>query len=413
MTPGNREQARIAACAAPSWDPVKSGDIFADYAALRSQCPVAHSGRFGGFWVLLRYQEVAQAAIRHKTFRSRQPFVELPDFTEMIPLCANPPEHSVYRRVLNKYFTQARMEELEPAIRAAVVEHLEPMIRRGGGELVADLARPVPNRALCALLNMPESAWAKFAAHREQMLALRDDYAAINALVTQLFDEQIEALIAARRAEPRDPGQDLVSGVLTMAGPDGEALPEQVVRAIIRLILAAGSGTTTSAMTGAFVRLSASPVDQDRLRREPQLIPSAVEEYLRLEPSLHALARTTAEPVNVSGVEIPGEQLVALNFASANRDPQEFENPEVCQVDRRHNRHLTFGAGIHKCLGAPLARLELRVFLEELLARTSHLAPAGPLSRVPGFPFEGGYPVLPVRLMANESHRSDDDSSRC
>ena len=192
-----------------------------------------------------------------------------------------------------------------------------------------------------------------------------------------------------------------------------EALPEQVVRAIIRLILAAGSGTTTSAMTGAFVRLSASPVDQDRLRREPQLIPSAVEEYLRLEPSLHALARTTAEPVNVSGVEIPGEQLVALNFASANRDPQEFENPEVCQVDRRHNRHLTFGAGIHKCLGAPLARLELRVFLEELLARTSHVALAGPLSRVPGFPFEGGYPVLPVRLMANESHRSDDDSSRC
>jgi cytochrome P450 len=403
MTLEDHEQVRDVAGSAPSWDPVQSSDIFADYAALRLRCPVAHSGRFGGFWILLGYQEVAQAALQHKVFRSGQPFVELPDFTEMIPLCANPPEHSAYRRVLNKYFTQARMDELEPTIRAAVVEHLEPMIRRGGGELVADLARPVPNRSLCALLNMPESAWQKFATHREQMLALGDDYAAINALVTRLFDEQIAALITARRVEPRDPDRDLVSGVLAMAGPDGQPLPEHVAGAIIRLILAAGSGTTTSAMTGAFALLSASPADQDRLRREPRFIPSAVEEYLRLEPSLHALARTTAEPVNVDGVQIPGEQLVALNFASANRDPREFEDPEACRVDRHRNRHLTFGAGVHKCLGAPLARLELRVFLEELLARTSQVALAGPPSRVPGFPFEGGYPVLHVQLTSNES----------
>jgi cytochrome P450 len=225
---------------------------------------------------------------------------------------------------------------------------------------------------------------------------MRDDPQKVSEAIFGLFARKVVELVAERRTNPLDPQRDLVSGILA-AEMEGAPLAEDAIVAIGVQVIAAGYSTTSDAMAGAIYRIATSPEIQARLRRDPALIPAAVEEFLRLEVPLPELGRTAGEDMELHGRAVAAGCPVALNFGAANRDAEEFPHPEACIIDRTPNRHLTFGHGVHKCVGAPFARLELRVALEQLLARTADISLAGRAEPSPAG-FSGGFKALPISL---------------
>ena len=377
------------------WAPLDEEDLVAEHARLRMECPVAFSSLYGGYWNLSRYTDVAAAARDHRRFRSGVPFIPVPDFPRTIPLSINPPEHTLYRRALNKYFAPERMDAFAPTVERIVTEELAPLLARGTGEFVSEFAEPVPARVLAAFLGMPDEAGLRLIAAQNEALAA--SVAGDGAAVGRAVSREITALITERRRHLRDPKTDLVSGVLTLR-VDDRTIGEQEVQGICDLAFLAGHSTTRDSIAAAIRFVVTDRSVQDALRAAPERIPSAVEEFLRLDPPLHALGRIVSEEVTLHGRTIPQGSSVALNFAAANRDSGQFPQPDQCVIDRNPNRHLTFGHGVHKCLGMPLARLQLRVVLEALLGKTRHLELIGTAERREARPVAFGYERLPVAL---------------
>ncbi|HTX07375.1 MAG TPA: cytochrome P450 [Solirubrobacteraceae bacterium] len=368
---------------------------------------MAHSDRYGGFEMLTRFDDVVRAARDYQRFRSNsRAFVHGPP-VDFVPLSLNPPEQTKYRRRLNRYVSPERMAALEPALHEQVVELLAPLLAKGGGDLAREFAEVLPTRALCMFLHMPRERWDAIQTLQAQMIeavlcmaadetislsGTDEDVSTAEAQLFAALDGAIEHLVELRRAEPLDPEIDMISGLLA-----DEEISDDVVAAVAVLMFSAGSDTTYSALTSAVHHLAHDQDDQQRLREDPGLIDSAVEEFLRLYPPLHHLARTVEGEVTIGGELIPDTSLVALNWAAANRDPAAFPDPDICRLDRQPNRHLTFGHGVHKCLGAPLSRLEMRVALQELLDATeSFTATEDPIRR--NEPFATGYIRLPIQL---------------
>ncbi len=177
----------------------------------------------------------------------------------------------------------------------------------------------------------------------------------------------IREVVEARKIEPRE---DVTSWLLEVS-EDGAVLNIEQIISVLRLLLMAGHGTTTTALGNMMEYLAGHPEDQQRLREDRSLMPSAIEEMLRYDSPQLAMPRRTTCPVNIAGHDVPEETNVWLNFLAANRDPRMFENADRCDFERRPNRHIAFGSGIHSCLGAPFARMEISVALNELLDRTS------------------------------------------
>jgi cytochrome P450 len=183
-------------------------------------------------------------------------------------------------------------------------------------------------------------------------------------------------LVHERIARPLDPEVDLISGFL--AQTDGtHTVTEETCVELIRLLLTAGHNSTTGGIGNSIMRVAVDPGVQHRLRAEPELIPGAVEEFLRLEAPVQSMPRWANEDVTLHGRTISRGEAIMLHWAAANRDPDHFREPDRCLIDRSPNDHLTFGRGIHRCIGIDLARLEIRVALEELLDRTSWFELAG------------------------------------
>ena len=377
------------------WAPLDAEDLVAEHARLRKECPVAFSSLYGGYWNLSRYTDVAAAARDYRRFRSGVPFIPVPDFPRTIPLSINPPEHTLYRRALNKYFAPERMDAFAPTVERIVTEELAPLLARGTGEFVSEFAEPVPARVLAAFLGMPDEASLRLIAAQNEALAA--SVAGDGAAVGRAVSREISALITERRAHPRDPETDLVSGVLTLR-VDGRTIGEQEVQGICDLTFLAGHSTTRDSIAAAIRFVGTDRSLQGALRATPERIPSAVEEFLRLDPPLHALGRIVSEEVTLHDRTIPQGSSVALNFAAANRDGGQFPQPDQCVIDRNPNRHLTFGHGVHKCLGMPLARLQLRVVLEALLGKTRHLELIGTAERREARPVAFGYERLSIAL---------------
>ena len=304
-------------------------------------------------YTLTRYEDVRAATLDHKRFRSGQPFIAMPDFTQSIPIGLNPPEHAAYRRLLNKYFVPARMAELEPVVTSYVNEHLDELLEGGRGEFVTQFASPLPARVPCAFCTCPTAPGRTSLGTSKTLASMRDDPQKVSEVVFGLFAGYVTELVAQRHRVPLDPESDLISGIMA-AEIDGRPLSDEELVAIGVQIIAAGHGTTTDGLSGSAYRLATNPDIQARLRRDPSLIPTAVEEFLRLEIPLTEMGRTAAEDIELHGRTIPAGCPVALNFGSANRDVAEFPHPDACIVDRTPNRHLTFGHGVHKCVGAPL-----------------------------------------------------------
>jgi len=343
-------------------------DPYPTYDRLRRDCPAARSERYGGFWLLTRYEDVKKAATDWRTYTSSVVGVTaIPIITQrtapQLPIELDPPLHSRYRALVNPVFSAARIEELRPRVRAIAVELIDALVARGGGDLVADYAVPLSVRTLAAFTGLPEADSDRWVAWIRRMFDVRDR--ADGARASQEFGGYIDALIAARRTEPRG---DFIS-LLMESEVEGHRLTDGELHSFCTVQFGAGFETTADAMSTSLYYLAAHLADRERLAADPQVIPLAVEEFLRYASPIQIFGRNATRDVELHGHTIRAGDIVALSFGSANHDPTAFPDPARCLLDRTPNRHLAFGGGPHLCLGAPVARLEMTVTLEEFARR--------------------------------------------
>jgi len=352
------------------------------YAALRDHDPVHHVVE-GDYWVLSRFDHVFAAARDPERFSSAQGLtfsygdMEQAGLEEIKPIVMlDPPEHTAFRRLVGRGFTPRQVTEVEPAVRAFVVERFERLRAAGSGDVVAELFKPLPSLVVAHYLGVPEPDRARFDGWTQAIVAASASGDVLGAprAVGELFGYFAE-LIERRR---REPGDDTVSQ-LVATGQDEVTVMQALGFAFT--MVTGGNDTTTGLLGGAAELLTAHPEQRDRLAADPALIPVAVEELLRLTSPVQGLARTTTTDVELDGSTIPAGRKVMLLYGSANRDERQF-GPDAGALDiaRDPKPILTFSYGPHHCLGAAAARLQARVALEELLARCPTFAvdaPAG------------------------------------
>ncbi len=339
------------------------------YAALREHDPVHHVAD-GDYWVLSRHADVWRAARDHETFSSARGLTVADNELELIGLADNPPlvmqdppRHTEFRKLVARGFTPRQVAAVEPAVRAFVVERLERLRAAGGGDIVAELFKPLPSMVVAHYLGVPEADRDRFDGWTEAIVAANTapgGVAAAGDAVAELSGYFAE-LVERRR---REPGDDVVSH-LVAAGVG--LLP---ILAFTFTMVTGGNDTTTGMLGGAVQLLHQRPDQRRLLARHPELVGDAVDEFLRLTSPVQGLARTTTRAVTVGGRSIPAGRKVLLLYASANRDEREY-GPDAGELDvlRRPRNILTFSHGAHFCLGAAAARMQSRVALTELLTR--------------------------------------------
>lgn len=382
------------------WDPLDPETIrdpHSTYRKLRAQCPVAHSNQWNGFWALTKHEDILAAASNAKTFiNSVQNVVPAVGYGKRIPLHSDPPAHTYYRRAMKAPFDEKNSATLEPAIRQITGSLLDPLIAHGHGDAVRDFTRTLPLFVFCEFFHIPREFALPIKEHGERYaLALHaTDYETLRVESEALYDFARQ-FVAARKAAPLDPERDVTSALLT-ARVEGKPIDDEIIVGAVRQLLVAGHLAPTHAIASAIFHLATHVELQEQLRREPARIADAVEEVLRFYSPTRAFARTTTRDVEIRGRTIKANQVVALLWISANRDAEVFPNPDDFDLERHPNKHIAFGHGTHKCLGAPLARLEMRVALEELLTRTKNFALNGSVEWA-DWP-EFGPTALPIRI---------------
>ncbi len=367
------------------FDPLEPEDFdspYAVYRRLRRECPVAHSDAWGGFWALTRHRDVAEAAGDSRTFiTSRQNVVPKVAFTgRRPPLHLDPPEHTPYRRALAPLLTEKRVARFEPVIRAVCQELLAPMVARSGGDICEEFSARMPIRVFAHWMNLPQAQALSLAeVGRRYNIAVQSNDEAATRETSLLLYEMARAVVAERKRAPLAASEDATSALLAVR-VDGEPLPEEMIVGTIRQVLVVGIIAPTVVIGSIVVHLTREPALQSRLRGQPELIGAAVEEFLRLYTPYRGFARTATREVEIRGRRIPADEPIALMYASANRDEEVFADAESFRLDRANmHESLAFGRGTHNCPGAALARLQLRVALEEILGHTRGFRLAGPI----------------------------------
>lgn len=338
-------------------------EAFDSYRELRS-CPVNQSSDLGGFYWLTRYEDVRAAALNADHFSSARKGVLLPpdpDAERLYALEQDAPDHGPWKRLYMEAMTPARLREIEPRLAALANGLIDKFVAAGECELMKDFAEPLPVLGICATIGVSGIAVERIkelSSHFGEDPQIRQ--AVIEKLGALVLDE-----ILARRANPRD---DYLTRVAN-AEIGGRKMNEAELARFMTGFLVAGHETTTSSLGTLLFHVLSQPGLKERMLADDRLTAAAVEEAIRLYPAFHAFHRTTTEPVNVGGVTIPADATVRLCFASANRDPDVYERPDVFDPDRAASPHLGFGWGRHLCAGAPLARLEMRTAFKALLRR--------------------------------------------
>ncbi|MCP9951200.1 cytochrome P450 [Actinomadura madurae] len=367
---------------------------------LRSRCPVAHTGRFGGGWLPTRYEDVAAVAYDTERFTSRsvvmsnfRPPREVAPVGVTPPISSDPPFHHDARKLLLPAFTKSAVRRLEPATRAFCHSLIDSFEGRDTVDAAQEYAQHIPIRVIADMLGFPPEDGPKFREFVENTLEgvnLPPDerIARMDTLFDYLLDQ-----IRDHVAHPRD---DLTSYLID-AELYGRKLDPSHVSGTMALLLIAGIDTTWSAIGASLWHLAKTPADRERLVAEPSLLPTAMEEFLRAYAPV-TMARLVREDTRFGGVDMKAEDWVLLSFPAANRDPAQFDRAGEVVIDREVNRHAAFGLGIHRCLGSHLARMELRVALEVWLERVPSFTLDDPSAVTWAAGQVRGPRTLPVRL---------------
>jgi len=351
-----------------------NADPYPTYTRLREEAPIYHNERYD-FWALTRHEDVQKALVNWQVFSSSRgdlldilrAKIELP---KGVVMWEDPPLHTTHRGILSRVFTPKRMAQLEDQVRAYCIRCLDPLVGTAGFDIITELASMLPMRVIGMLLGIPEQDQIAVRNRTDRDLRTRPGQPMVIVEEEVVTGEQFADYIDWRAEHPSD---DLMTILLNAEFEDetGEtrSLTRQEVLTYTSVLAGAGN-ETTGRLIGWLAKVLAEHPDQRRLVVEDRsLLQNVIEETLRFEPTGHANARYVTEDIEYYGTTMPAGSAVLLIMASANRDPRRFDEPDRYDILRKDVQHLTFGYGLHFCLGTHLARLEGRVALDELLNR--------------------------------------------
>ena len=367
-------------------DPVTQDDPFEAYDELRQHCPVYKLPETGLFMVT-RYEDVREVLTTSSVFSSRPGagagganeaskahaavFSEKGWVKARTLQRTDPPEHTQYRKILGRVFTNRTVERMRPRLEEITNQLIDNFIDRGSCEFVSEFALPLPGIFICEQLGLPAEEYGTFKKWADAMLAmsqkpLSPEEATMQAELEVEAQHHLAKEFKKRREEPAD---DLIS-LIVHAHEDDEPFTMEELQDLMHQLVTGGFETTTAAISKAMLLLLQYPDQIEKLRSDPSLIKNFIEESLRFDSPVAGLWRTTACPVDIGGASIPEGSPVMPRFASANRDPEMFESPEKFDIERENvNQHMAFGLGSHFCLGASLARAELLAAFTIILDR--------------------------------------------
>lgn len=375
------------------WNP-KSDAVLrnqrAAYDDMRDRCPVAYSDSLG--WSVFRHQDVVRVLNDHGVFSN------VVSTHLSVPNGMDPPKHTAYRRIIEPYFQAEKMSAFEPECRQIAASLVTSLLERGDVELIGEFAQLFAVRAQCAFLGWPPQMHEvlKVWTQKNREASLVQDRHALARLAEEFTGHVLE-LLQSRRAAGTPAHSDIIASLLAQQ-VNGRKLQDDEIVSLLRN-WTVGEVGTMAASVGIVVGFLCEDLDlQEQLRAQPSLLPGAIEEILRLHGPLVNNRRVTTCPVDIGGRQIGAGQRISLNWIAANRDERAFDDANACQLDRDQSANLLWGAGIHVCPGAPLARMEIRLAMEELLGRTTRI------SLVPDQPAtwavypSSGFATLPVAL---------------
>ncbi|WP_330338711.1 cytochrome P450 [Streptomyces sp. NBC_00557] len=386
------------------WDPAFVADPYPAYAGLRARGRVVYFAPTNQWLVphhadvsaLLRDRRLGRTYLHrfsHEEFGRTPPPPEHEPFHTLNDhgmLDLEPPDHTRIRRLVSKAFTPRTVERLRPYVHALADELVAALVRKGGGDLLSEVAEPLPVAVIAEMLGVPEAdrallrPWSAAICGMYELNPSQETAAkAVRASVE--FSEYLRELIAARR---REPGEDLVSGLIA-AHDEGDRLTEQEMISTAVLLLNAGHEATVNATVNGWWALFRNPAQLAALRADHSLVPSAVEELMRYDTPLQLFERWVLDDIEIDGTTVPRGSEIAMLFGSANHDPAVFTDPDRLDLTRGDNPHISFSAGIHYCIGAPLARIELAASMSALLRQAPTLALAEEPRRKPNFVIRG------------------------
>ena len=351
-----------------------NADPYPIYARLRDEAPIYHNERYD-FWTLSRHADVEKALLNWQTFsNTRSDILDIIKSGVELPpgvlLFEDPPLHTMHRGLMSRVFTPRRMAALEDQVREFCARCLDPLVGSGGFDIIAELASMLPMRVIGMLLGIPE----------EDQVAVRNRTDAnLRTVPGQPMDVKEENVARGDyfadyiEWRSKHPSDDLMTQLLNAEFEDETGTTRTLTRPEVltyTAVLAGAGNETTGRLIGWLAKLLAEHPDQRReVVEDRSLIPNVIDEALRFEPTGHASARFVMDDVDYYGTTVPAGSAMLLLQASANRDPRRYSDPDVFDIHRKDIQHLTFGFGLHFCLGASLARLEGRVALDELLNR--------------------------------------------
>ncbi|SEF14078.1 hypothetical protein SAMN02787142_8187 [Burkholderia sp. WP9] len=375
------------------WDP-RSGDVTRDQAAayddMRHRCPAAHSDYLN--LSLFRHDDVVRVLNEPETFSNAvSSYLSVPNGMD-------PPEHTQYRSIIEPYFSPQRMAVFEPVCREIAASLVNGLSSGDEVEFNARFAQDFAMNIQCAFLGWsgelraPLLHWIR----KNREATLTGDRIALDRVAVE-FDTYIKGLLMQRRESGTDAPDDITSSLIREEIGDRLLHDDEIV-SILRNWTVGELGTIAACVGILAHYLAEHPDVQQRLRKQPSLLPKAIDEILRIRAPLIATRRISTKPAEIGGRDVPGGQRITLMWASANRDEAVFGDPDEFRLDRDPASNLLYGSGIHECPGAPLARLELRVGMEELLARTTWIALLpGSLPMNAVYP-AAGFSALPLRI---------------
>ncbi|ANP48496.1 unspecific monooxygenase [Streptomyces griseochromogenes] len=386
------------------WDPAFLADPYPAYAELRArgrviwyeptrQWLVPHHADVSALLRDRRLGRTYQHRFSHEEFGRSAPPPEHEPFHTLNDhgmLDLEPPDHTRIRRLVSKAFTPRTVERLGPYVADLAGRLVDRLVAAGGGDLLTDVAEPLPVAVIAEMLGIPEPDRAPLRPWSAEICGMYElnpsqetARRAVRASVE--FSDYLRELIAERRKEP---GDDLISGLIA-AHDEGDRLTEQEMISTAVLLLNAGHEATVNATVNGWYALFRNPGQLAALRGDHSLIPSAVEELMRYDTPLQLFERWVLDDIEIDGTVIPRGAEIAMLFGSANHDPEVFHHPGELDLAREENPHISFSAGIHYCIGAPLARIELAASMTALLERAPTLRPAEEPERKPNFVIRG------------------------